>query len=233
MTISEHSQLTLFEAEALETSRSSAEAFPVRTCRSLESELASRVRDLVFGRSSPGSFAKYDPSSSSWKTSEACFLPEWDEYSETWPRSGTIAGGIAFQLQPLVPPISANGSGSSDTNDRWPTPQASDNRQRGTQKATARRLEMGKQIGLEAAVKFFPTVTRHTAKENGYPAEYTRRTVNLGAIFVDREQNTGTLNPDWVEWMMGYPVGWTRLTGWSSRKASRALRKGSKTAPKG
>jgi len=229
MTTSEHSQLTLFEAEELPVSTSSVEASPAKTFPSLASELALKVRALVSGQSMPGSFAIYDRNSSSWKTSEVCFLPEWEEYSETWPRSGTIVGGIASQQQPLVPPISANASGSSDTNDRWPTPQASDNRQRGTANATARRLEMGKQIGLEAAVKFFPTPTRHTAKENGYPAEYTRRTVNLGAIFVDREQGTGTLNPDWVEWMMGYPVGWTRLTGWSSRKASRALRKGSRT----
>jgi len=233
MKTSEHSQLTLFDSEELTASISSAEAFPAKTFPSLESELALRVRDLVFGQSSPGSFATYDPNSSSWKTSEACFLLDWDEYSETWPRSGTIVGGIASQRQPLVPPISANASGSSGTEERWPTPQASDNRQRGTQNATARRLEMGKQIGLEAAVKFFPTPTRHTAKENGYPAEYTRRTVNLGAIFVDREKSTGTLNPDWVEWMMGYPVGWTRLTGWSSRQASRALRKASRTERKG
>jgi hypothetical protein len=25
-------------------------------------------------------------------------------------------------------------------------------------------------------------------------------------------KNTGQLNPDWVEWLMGFPIGWTSLT---------------------
>jgi hypothetical protein len=114
----------------------------------------------------------------------------------------------------------------------WPTPQAQDKKQRGTQNSTARRIQLGKQIGLEAAVKFFPTPTRHTHKENGYPAEYTRNTVNLGAIFVDRSKGTGTLNPDWVEWLMGYPVGWTRNVGYTNPAARRALLKALKTERK-
>lgn len=24
--------------------------------------------------------------------------------------------------------------------------------------------------------------------------------------------NGGQLNPDWVEWLMGWPIGWTRIT---------------------
>ena len=25
----------------------------------------------------------------------------------------------------------------------------------------------------------------------------------------------GQLNPAWVEWLMGYPLGWTVLSGWA------------------
>ena len=35
-------------------------------------------------------------------------------------------------------------------------------------------------------------------------------------------KQTGLLNPNWVEWLMGYPIGWTELKGWvtpSSRKS--------------
>ena len=41
----------------------------------------------------------------------------------------------------------------------------------------------------------------------------------------------GPLNPDWVEWLMGFPIGWTRsLAGVSSRKACRASRVASPSA---
>jgi len=61
----------------------------------------------------------------------------------------------------------------------WPTPQASDNRNRGGagSRAIQRRKEMGKQIGLSQAVS----------------------------------ATSGALNPDWVEWLMGWPIGWTDL----------------------
>ena len=28
------------------------------------------------------------------------------------------------------------------------------------------------------------------------------------------EQKSGTLNPTWVEWLMGLPTGWTDLDSW-------------------
>jgi hypothetical protein len=62
---------------------------------------------------------------------------------------------------------------------RWPTPQASDNRDRGNMSnpAIQRRVEMGKQIMLSQSV----------------------------------DLNSGQLNPTWVEWLMGWPLGWTDL----------------------
>lgn len=33
-----------------------------------------------------------------------------------------------------------------------------------------------------------------------------------GSLSADvTEENRGQLNPDWVEWLMGWPVGWTSL----------------------
>ena len=34
---------------------------------------------------------------------------------------------------------------------------------------------------------------------------------NLADIVKDPDQPTGKLNPQWVEWLMGYPEGWTEL----------------------
>lgn len=48
-----------------------------------------------------------------------------------------------------------------------------------------------------------PTPTCHNAKEGAYPAEFTRNTPTLAA------QIGGKVNPDWNEWRMGWPIGWT------------------------
>ena len=61
----------------------------------------------------------------------------------------------------------------------FPTPQASDNRDRGNMSnpSIQRRVAKGKQIMLSQSV----------------------------------DQNSGHLNPTWVEWLMGWPLGWTDL----------------------
>jgi hypothetical protein len=45
------------------------------------------------------------------------------EFSETWPRSGMMRNGIAYQLPPLVPLTDETASGL------WPTPTSQDNDQ--------------------------------------------------------------------------------------------------------
>jgi len=61
----------------------------------------------------------------------------------------------------------------------WPTPTASDNRDRGHKgmPSIQRRQEKGKQLNLSMVVS----------------------------------EVSGSLNPQWVEWLMGYPEGWTDL----------------------
>ena len=51
----------------------------------------------------------------------------------------------------------------------------------------------------------FPTPTCHNSKEGAYPAEYKRKTPSLAT------HAGGKLNPMWVEWLMGWPLGWTDL----------------------
>jgi len=72
----------------------------------------------------------------------------------------------------------------------WPTPNASDNRDRGnlSDPAIQRRIALGKQVNLSMAVK--------------------------------DEPKKGTLNPEWVEWLMGYPPGWTDITDSNESLAS-------------
>lgn len=79
-----------------------AEASPVRT-----SALRERAPDLTAiaagsGASMPALLANYDPVTSAWRTSQRCWIEGWAVFSETWPRSGTMRSGIAYQHPPLV-----------------------------------------------------------------------------------------------------------------------------------
>ena len=52
---------------------------------------------------------------------------------------------------------------------------------------------------------WLPTPTAHNAKEGNYPAERTRNTPTLAAVL------GGKINPEFTEWMMGWPIGHTDL----------------------
>lgn len=41
--------------------------------------------------------------------------------------------------------------------------------------------------------------------------EYRLEKKYLDATVQENEKQTGQLNPDWVEWLMGWPIGWTSL----------------------
>jgi hypothetical protein len=68
-------------------------------------------------------FATYDPDSSCWRTSQGTFPWASDEYSETWPKSGTWDLGHAYERPTLAPPTDATASSSLPT---LPTPSAAD-----------------------------------------------------------------------------------------------------------
>ena len=57
----------------------------------------------------------------------------------------------------------------------------------------------------ETGFGLWPTPTAHISKEAGYPAEGRRNTPTLSY------QAGGRLNPQWVEWLMGYPINHTAL----------------------
>tara|TARA_E500000178_G_scaffold130150_1_gene129995 strand:+ start:1072 stop:1779 length:708 start_codon:yes stop_codon:yes gene_type:complete len=58
---------------------------------------------------------------------------------------------------------------------------------------------------LADQVKMWPTPTAQDAKNNGGESQHERNTKPLNA------EVGGSLNPQWVEWLMGYPEGWTDL----------------------
>ena len=193
METSENLQPTLFEQTESELTQS-AEAFRAKTSARQAKVRELKAKGLAYGLSTPALLANYDPKSSSWRTSQRCLVEGWTEFSETWPRSGMMRNGTAYQLPPLVRLTDATGCGL------WQTPVADDavNRKQG-------KVNSRGEPKLSAQVKMWPTPTAHNAKEGAFPAEYKRNTPTLSA------EAGGKLNPTWVEWLMGFPTGHTDL----------------------
>lgn len=61
-----------------------------------------------------------------------------------------------------------------------------------------------------------PTAWLGRSLDNAYcgPRAY-RKQETLTAQVGDRG-STGWLNPEWVEWLMGFPIGWTDSEGWAT-----------------
>jgi len=55
-------------------------------------------------------FAHYDPDSSCWRTSEATFPWGSDEFSETWPKRGSMRNGVCYERQMSAHPTDGHES---------------------------------------------------------------------------------------------------------------------------
>ena len=84
--------------------------------------------------------------------------------------------------------------------------------------------ETGKhsQITLNRAVKLWPTPTARDHK-GGYQGgrirngKISKDTLDVAVQHTDNQsQSAGQLNPTWVEWLMGLPLGWTDLGCWGT-----------------
>lgn len=108
------------------------------------------------GLSSAESFAEYDPSTFSWRTSQVFLDGDSEMFSETWPPSGTTRNGKAFQRVPLVPRTSGIASGFSpgiedeDEKAMWPTPTAVQRPNEGNVRLLRARVMSGEMTEDEA-----------------------------------------------------------------------------------
>ena len=171
-----------------------------------------------------GSFAKWSPDSSSWKTRQPSLFEDSTECSVTWPRWGTMRSGACSERTMPVLRTSATGSGL------WPTPVADGDRatnyaQGGTSLGFAVRnwptpRAEGHDAGgrnpkrsLYASVRTWPTPTASDSAGGGAQWSKTQMTLTTAVLAPHgvrlEETRGGALNPTWVEWLMGWPLGWT------------------------
>ena len=148
-------------------STSSAAASPAKTSAPLEGEQGWPEPARVFGPSSPGSFASYDPATLSWRTSPPSSPGRGSagtgrrsaEFSETWPRQGMTRSGRACRLESSGHRTCESASGS------WPTPHGMPKRGQRRNPGPSGN-ELGRAV-LKAERESFPTPTETDARK-GY-----------------------------------------------------------------
>lgn len=201
-------------------------AFHAKTYQLLEKAPELMGNAVECGHTWPGSLAKFDPDTHSLKTAQLSLLEDLNESCVTLPRWGLMLSGECWELPTwerhtkeiesgfLPTPVATDaGSGRFNTTpggtprptlalmarkNLWPTPTVCGNHNRkGASKTSG--------DGLATAVKYWPTPTALNAKETNAPSESMRNTPTLAA------QVGGSLNPNWVEWLMGWPIGHTDL----------------------
>ena len=179
-----------------------AEAFPAKTSARLAEGLDWPASGQACGQKSPAWFANYDRATSSWKTCQLCLVEGLESFLETWPRSGMMRSGIAFRLPTLAGTTYATESGL------LPTPTAT---QRGHCASEMRR----RSPGLVSAARFWPTPSASDNRDRrnlSSPAVRRRSLIGkqlmLSQVVSDQ---SGALNPTWVEWLMGFPTDHTDL----------------------
>ena len=163
--------------------------------------------DQECGATWRGWLAKYDPDTSLWRTAQCSLLEDLNESLATLPRSGMTRNGLLWELPMLEQTIKETGSGLLQRHS-LPTPTCNPHmpNKNANTKGPKNLMEVaqGKWEHLMPQ-KMFPTPTCHNSKEGAYPAEYARNTPTLAT------HAGGKLNPMWVEWLMGWPLGWTDL----------------------
>jgi hypothetical protein len=149
-------------------------AFPAKISALQERVQGSKGSEADCGPKWRGSLTKYDHDSHSWRTHQFSLLGGLEQFSETWPRWGTMQNGECWEQPMWERRISETESGF------WPTPTATDYKGSPCLSKVEQRAQQ-------------------SARGVRLPEEMTRR----GDI--------GPMNPTWVEWLIGWPLGWTDL----------------------
>ena len=183
---------------------------------------ASQETSLDCGNTWPESSVRFDRATSLWKTRHSLFPEDWIPLSETFPAWGMLRCGESLVPMMSALPIGANESGL------WATPSARDwkdtPRMSKTREAGKTRVDqLPRQVyaAQDGSGLFSPPTATETDTVlsvkmilaiAGVPAPLWKNvnTLNTAANFTPAPAS-GLLNPPWVEWLMGWPIGWTDL----------------------
>jgi hypothetical protein len=189
------------------------EDFPAKILAVQDAERVWGESEAVFSSKCVAWSKKSNPDSSFWKTSQPFAhedLLKSPNHFQLW---GMICDGLVYLPKALEPRTLEKGGsywGTVNTMDHFPTP-ASRGWKGGQKPETA--IAKGRNPAtnnLADCIKAFPTPTKEDYRRRGPNSRQQGLPEKIGNV-------GGQLNPDWVEWLMGLPTGWTRLTGTQSR----------------
>lgn len=182
-------------------------AFPARTSAPQGGAKALMANAPASGARWHESSVRYCLNSSSWKTHRCLWEEALPWSSVTLPRWGMTASGVVFQHPTSERPISVTVSGLS-----VPTQTVFDATGKGNQRKDTNLGKGGRHgVSLHHFVSMWPTPTVRDYKSGKFSekAKAARDSHSRGKPL--NEQIGGQLNPTWVEWLMGWPLGWTDL----------------------
>ncbi len=169
-------------------------------------------QEAVCGNTWRESSVKFDLNTLSWKTHLCLWEEDLQPSSLTLPKWGMMQSGVLWER--ITSPLPTDGIESGFL---LPTPTCQEvEHPNAILTETGRRLSKdGKSshsLNLADTVKKWPTPTCHMTKEQDSPTEATRNTPSLTHLARGGDKTLPTrLNPDWVEWLMGWPIGTTDL----------------------
>jgi hypothetical protein len=194
---------------------------PARTFQLQAAAQASAANDPAYGERWRESSVKFDPLVCCWKTHRCLWEEALPWSSVTLPAWGMTRNGVVFQQQTAARPISATASGL------WPTPTVHGNHnQPGSSKNAGWGLSSAakqwpnpertspRRPSSSSTVHAWPTPVASMAKGSS-PKALTRKSgASRSRDRLDHAvmaSDHGQLSPTWVEWLMGWPTGWTDL----------------------
>ena len=192
-----------------------------------------------FGSKWRESFVKFDPDSSSWKTRQRSLFGDWEKFLATWPKWGSMRNGECWALDTSerltketefgfwpTPTAGCHNLGESPTTFL------------ARQNQLKREKKIWGSMPIAIAVQVVPKDEKPTSsfgaagdysmKRETFPtpqardwkggSDWTKRTrdgkprrVSDQSLpdRVETSGNPGKLNPDWTEWLMGWPIGFS------------------------
>jgi len=122
-------------------------------------------------------------------------LGGWESFCQNWPRQGLMLNGAVYPQQEWERPTSAGGSSL------WPTPTVSPTRPcEGNVRLLRAKVLVGDIPESEAM-----------AMLNGKSPLEAQGKLPAADQAPSQDRHIGSLNPEWVEWLQGFPIGWTDL----------------------
>jgi hypothetical protein len=141
-----------------------------------------------------GSFAKFDPSSSLWKTHQCSLIEDWVLFLQIWPTWGSMRNGACWERQTLGLNTTEREFGLLPDNDKFfHTPTTGSSGGSNSRKAMQKRGVV------------WPTPTTGTGGGNA-GGSGVRRTAKENGTYVP-----SLINPNLQEWLMGWPQDWTEI----------------------